>query len=238
MTVEPIKGPLTLDERQLDKWFVTDAQGARVADDVLESMVTAMATARGHADQLTALSRALDADSSRSPEGRALELRQSALRVGERGAKALDTARARAAAKIKQIQAETAAPPPPKDAPVALLEGEIRARLASMTHDQRAEVVATAFEDGDDLVLGALLRGPAMLTGMTHAAREMHREHWRRERFPAESDRIARLEKALWVLDMGGEDFLGFVKRLSDAPAALRAEQAAEATAQALAAVA
>ncbi|MDP4360946.1 hypothetical protein QR510_30405, partial [Escherichia coli] len=64
-------------------------------DDDLRALSGAMAQARRGAEQLPELAGTLQADRTRPPEAAALEVRKSALSVGEQAARALDAAQQR-----------------------------------------------------------------------------------------------------------------------------------------------
>jgi hypothetical protein len=145
-------------------------------------------------------------------------------------AKKLDAARERAKREIERLEAETSGPPEPKHVSGSMLEAEIRSALAAMKPADRAKALSEAVEQGDDLVLGAALRGPRLLTGLGAAERDMLRHKWRARHFPAEIERAQRLKAAVADLDRGGTLLLGFIGGLTDGEAIKQAE-AAEAAA-------
>lgn len=104
-----------------------------------------------------------------------------------------------------------------------------------MSPKDRAAAIGQAFDDGEDSVIGAVLRGPALLSGLGTDQRQLLQDRYRRERHPQEADRIMRLTKALDGLERGAVALLDFTKAVVTAPRALAAEQAAERTEQALA---
>lgn len=70
-------------------------------------------------------------------------------------ARKIDAARDRAEREIKRIEAETHAPPEPKQVTGTMLEAEIRSALAAMKPEARARAISEAIAQGDDLTLGA-----------------------------------------------------------------------------------
>lgn len=61
-----------------------------------------------------------------------------------------------------------------------MLVSEIRAWLAGLPEAKLKAALSTALVDGDDGVLGTVLNGPAMLSGVGSAEElEMVRQHWR-----------------------------------------------------------
>jgi hypothetical protein len=81
--------------------------------------------------------------------------------------------------------------------------------------------------------MAAVLRGHHALVGMSETQLAVYREQWRRSQFPQESDRIARLKKAIDATDRAGQCLVGMVESVVKNPMAIAAEQNAE-TAKAL----
>lgn len=231
---EELSIPLALHEDNVTAYYARDPEnGARVPDEALDRLVAAMRTAHGEADRILNLSKALRGDPTRTPDAAALALRENALKAGERAARALDAAREGVVAAVARLEADTAAPPQPTGAGV--LESEIRATLRGMSEKDRSAAIAEAFADGDDLVIGAAIRGPALLTGLDKARHGMFQGRWRKERHPAETDRVERLRKAIAALDRAGENLVQFTNKAATTQQALLAENAAARTQAALA---
>ena len=179
---------------------------------------------------LAALDDALKADGTLTPAARALHRRQHALKLGEDAAKKLDDAKAKVAREIETLQRATAAPPPPKSPLDLQLEGELRARLASMQQGERDKILDIV----DDTVAAAILRGHPALAGITATQQTMYREKWRKTRFPAEADRMARLVKGVEAVERAGQALVGYVREIADTVEAKRAEARANRTTKAL----
>lgn len=203
-------------------------------DEELSSLAGAMGSARTTAEQLAALAEALQHDKTRTPEAAALELRKSALRLAESSAKRLDTARQKAAEALGRLQKETAAPPPPRDAVALQIESEVRARLAALPQDKRTAAISAAIQSGDDVVTGAILRGPGFLSGLNDGEHEHARLRFREQRHPEKTAKMRRLEAALDDVDRGGNLLLSFVEKLSNTNTAKQAEAQASAASAAL----
>ena len=109
-----------------------------------------------------------------------------------------------------------------------MLEGEIRQTFGRLKDDDRHKALTAALEKGDDAIIGAILHAPAILSGQTDAAHEMFRHKFRSARFPAETDRISRLKKALDAVERGGRAFVTFVDEASATPQARLAEAQAK----------
>lgn len=236
MTDLPDHVPLSLSEDLVAPLYARDPEtGARMADDDLDALADALRHACSQAEQVLALANALRADPTKSPGAVALTLREKGLKAGEQAALSLDRARNRLSATVARLSAETAAPLLARDANGMMLEGEIRTALARMSPKDRTAAIGQAFEDGEDSVVGAVLRGPALLSGLGPDQRQMLQDRYRRERHPQEADRIIRLTKALDGLERGAVALLGFTEAIVTTPRALEAEQAAERTERALA---
>ena len=221
MTKIDLRLPLALHEAAIEQYRRKD-----VSDAELDVLHAAMAQARQDIERFCAFAEAVTADKTSTPAANALKLRQAALRAGERAGDRLDQARVHAEKGIEQIRKATWSPPPPKDDAAARLEVEIRQRLAAMPHEDRGKVIAAAIKDDDDLMVGAILRAPSMLTGMSQVEQDYRRAMWRQRRYPNEVDREQRLEKAVAALDRGGTAMLAFIKAMTASPEAEAAEQA------------
>ena len=79
-----------------------------------------------------------------------------------------------------------------------------------------SKAIATSINDGDDILVAALLSGPAMLSGMSQAGVDHAREQWRRARLPNDCARIDRLKKAAEHLARGGALTLAYQSKCSD----------------------
>lgn len=113
-----------------------------------------------------------------------------------------------------------------RNAPSRQLSGFEPTRLpyqaAAFGHRRR-----DAWEHGDDAVIGAALRGPALLWEMGREQHQMLQDRYRTERHPREAARIARLTQALDGLERAGIGLLGFTDAITTTPRAIHAEQAA-----------
>jgi hypothetical protein len=230
--------PASLHEAEIERWQPRDPMTGELQSDAdLQTLAGAMASARRDAERLAALAAALQGDPRRTPEGAAVELRRAALEIGERSAQTLDAARSRAVAALKTVEAETAAPPPPRDAVQLQIEAELRAKLAALPQAKRRALITEAIDSGDDTLPGAILRGPALLTGLTPEEHALIREQWRAARHPERAAKIARLTKALEATELGGNLLVSYVERLTTSDRAKAAQRKAAATEAALKAV-
>lgn len=234
-----IRVPPSLHEAFVDRHQARDPITRELLpDEELRTLSRAMASARLQAEQLSELATAMRADRTRTPEAAAVELRKAALTIGEKAARSLDGARERALRTLRQIEAETMVPPPPRDAVALQIEAEVRAKLDRLPEDKRRSVISTALTGGDDGIIGAVLRGPAMLSGLDQMEHEVLRLRWQQARHPEKAAKMERIGKALEDVERGGNLMMRFVEGLSTSQAAqaqadrtnaaLQAAQAAE----------
>jgi hypothetical protein len=229
----PLSAPLAVHEAGIERHYGRDPRtGAALPDPALDGLASAMRSARAAAEQLAGLKVALDADPTRTPAARALQVREAALRLGDQAAGALDAAAAKAADAVRRLEAETK-PVPPREA----LAAEIRSRLASMQPADRAAVLEAALISGDRDVVGSVLGAPSFLAGLDPAQSETLTLRWRQRHHQDAAGQIARIRSALEAGERGGRAMLGFVQQLAEAPAARQAEAAAQAAGAALAGV-
>ncbi|GLS35368.1 hypothetical protein GCM10010869_09560 [Mesorhizobium tianshanense] len=213
--------PIDLDERFIDRCAETDPlTRTPIADPVLSGLSSAVKLAREQATSLAAYEAAALADKTQTPEANVLRIAAAAGKTGERVAAQLDAARTRAKAEIANIEKRTGAPPPPKDAIALAMEAEIRTRLANMTPKQRGAAIAKAKAENNETIIAAVLRGPAILTGLGASQLEGVRHHYRQRFHAADYARLARLTKALDAMEKSGRLFVGLVRSAADSQAA------------------
>jgi hypothetical protein len=230
MVAPPIRAPMIINEALIEKHFARDPITRElVADDVLGEMAAAMKAARVGAEQMAEVHASVSANTSMLPDARTLQIRKTVTTLGERAAARLDGARSKALAELDRLRRETSAPPVPGNQLIAALEAESRSALRSMGAKHRGRVIHSAIENGDDVVVGAILRGPPMLSGLTDAEREMRRSVWRKKRHPGVLDREERLGRAVAALERGGSGLIALVADITDSPSAKRAAATAAA---------
>lgn len=195
-------------------------------DVVLDKMERSFDTAKQHCDKIASAEESLLADMTRTPAARVTAIRDAALREGEKGAAALDQAANALKAELQKLDASMQ-PAPPRDALAAQLEGETRAALSRMNDGERRKALATALESDDLLTLGAVLRAPAMLSGMGATDHQMLRGQYRAAWHNETVEREARLQRALEVVERAGKALTGYVKRVAERDAAEANELAA-----------
>ena len=226
-----IRVPPSLHEAEVERHYPRDPITLeQQPDDDMRVLSAAMASARRNAEQLAELATALRNDRTRTPEAQALELRKAAMSLGEKAARNLDGARQRVGEALKRIETETSAPPPPRDAVALQIEAELRSKLSALPASDRRAAIAAAIRSGDDTIVGAVLRGPAMLSGMDQTEQDYTRLQWRQIRHPEKAARIDRLAKAIEATDTGGNLLMSYVERVSSSPDARQANAQASAT--------
>ena len=232
-----MKAPLTLNELLVAKHFARDpVTHAIVPDAVLRDLHDAMSAGRSHAEQIAAAHTAIMADTTKTEAARLIAAKQTVAKLAQAAAGRLDKAHKSASDELARIVEETAAPPSPITAAELQLQSEIRDRLARMDDKKRGELISAAIQSGDDSVIGAVLTGPAWLTGIGEAQREMQRQIWRKRKFADTVEREARLKKAIEAVERGGTALVGFVQELTEGPKAKVVEASAKAASDAVAA--
>jgi len=197
-----------------------------VQDELLDQLEQSLAFGQTRARELSDLVDAVRADRTSTPGAAAIKIRGAALKLGEAAAKKLDTAKGQVEKDLDAIAEGTAAPLPPRDALAAQLEAEVRARFAAMSHEESKKAWADALRAEDELIMGAILRAPAMLSGMTDAELELRRHAWRVKKFPEVVDREKRLTRALEAAERAGDSLINYVEAIASGPGA-EAEKAA-----------
>lgn len=193
-------------------------------DPEIAAMGSAMAYARQQAASILEVRKRLQADATLTPEAQALRLRSVATQAASAVATRLDASRAQASAAVEASRAAINRPPAPRDSVALGLETEIRSSLKAMDDDQRAAVIATAFEQKDLSVIGAVLRGPSFLSGLAPSKLPLMQERYAREFHGDEFERTERRAKALEQFDRSGGSFLRFTQKLVSDPVAKLAE--------------
>ncbi|TIT38076.1 MAG: hypothetical protein E5W76_21975, partial [Mesorhizobium sp.] len=175
-----LKIPLDLNEAFVSRHAETDpTTGAPIADPVLDGLSNAVKLAREQANVLANFEKAAMADRTQTAEANVLRVAVAAGKSGERVAAQLDAARTRAKNEIANIEKRTGAPPPPKDSAALSIEAQITDRLAAMGPKERADAIAHAKATNNETIIAAILRRPAMLSGIGEAQLEGVRHHYR-----------------------------------------------------------
>jgi hypothetical protein len=208
-----MRAPLSIHEALIDKHRARD----QIRDPMIDSLHAAMVAARRHAERIADLPVSVMADKVYSQATNAEKLRKSVLALSEQAEKSLDEAAAKAGAELERVKAKIAVPPAPtQDSLEAGLEAECRAHLRSVTEKDRRAVLADAIQRDDMAVIGAVLRGPAMLSGMSNVERELRRIEWQRKTYPSELDRIQRLAKAIGAVERASRLVVAFAHEVAD----------------------
>jgi hypothetical protein len=206
------------------------------ADEVLHAMHDAAAACRIACEKSIEASEPIRANQMQSALANERQLRHVSFRHFNAAAEKVDKAREKADRAIAELEKSIAAPPPPKDGVGQLLASEIRSAFSRMSSEERNAAFVEAQTKGDDVVLGAILNAPALLTGFFAEELEARRGEFQRVRYGKELQRIGRLEKARSALAQVSRLSMAFTNGLTDSEAISKAEQT-EAIARAAAAV-
>lgn len=196
--------PPSLDPRLVSRHRTADR------DPDLEVIVGAVGSAQELARAIGDLERRLDADLTRTPSARAVLMAEHAPAIAARGAEAIDAAMARVREAEAKLARRIAAPEGATN-----FDAETRARLAERSLSARRALVEEALASGDEIVLGAILRAPAFLSGLSSAEVERARDAWQRAARPAEA---ARLRGAIADAERAGAALLGVAAAYVSAP--------------------
>ncbi|MBX4992861.1 hypothetical protein ABID08_002028 [Rhizobium binae] len=226
-----LRPPPDIHEAAVEHHYARAPSGEVENDATIASLATAVRTTRLNSESLAAYADTLAKDRLLSPDAARLKLRDNALKLAEATAKKLDEAKARVQQEVAEITARTSTPPAPRDQLSAGLEAEIRARLASMPEKARDEAIGKAFAEMDGSIIAAVLRGPALLVGLSQSRQDMVRHRYRTTFHPAEEARLKRLTAALEATERSGRSFINYIASATTGSAVQIAEAAANAQA-------
>jgi hypothetical protein len=200
-----------------------------IGDTAIDQMsAAALHAARDAAERTLNACRAIWSNDLLNPAAKHCQAHELSYKVTAPGVAQLQRASERVQAEIAALRQKVNSPPTPP----ALMGQEIRQTLRSMTVKDRRAAVARALADGRDEIVGAILSGPAMLSGLQQLEADALKNEYAVKRHPAEVARIEKLEKDYAHLQRGGQLLLGFCVKCSDAnivQAAKRSNDAAQA---------
>ncbi|WP_192259329.1 hypothetical protein [Mesorhizobium caraganae] len=220
--------PMSLDERSIERFHVVDRlTRTKVEDPDLDDLAASIKAARETALGIANLAEITMRDKTQLPEVGLLQVRNHALKASVSVAGKLDAARAKIVSGLEQFEKDTAAPP--LSPATAAVEAEFRAAFLKMSDEERKAAINDAFKTQNKTVLGAVLRWPHYLSGVSPAYLEIVRHRYRRQFFAAPYERHGRLKKALAVAEGQGTTFVRFVNSMTNSPAVALAEAAKKA---------
>ncbi|PDT07866.1 hypothetical protein [Rhizobium sp. M1] len=226
-----LRPPPDIHEAAVEQHYARAPSGEVEKDAAIATLAVAIRTTRLNSENLAAYADTLSKDRLLSPDAARLKLRDNALKLAEATAKKLDEAKALVQRQIEEIDALTSTPPALRDQLSAGLEAEIRARLASMQEKARDEAIGKAFAEKDATIIGAVLRGPALLVGLSQVRHDMVRHRYREMFHPEETARRRRLAAALETTERSGHSFIGYIATATTGAATQIAEASANAQA-------
>jgi hypothetical protein len=202
--------PTSLDPAVVEHFRGRDEKGQPLQDSVLDALAGALQNAQATALQIEAAAKAIALDPTMTPEGNAIRVKNLAHALGEKAARGLDSARARALQELDRIENKMV-PPPVNPA----LASEIRSALRRMPG--RDKLISKAIHDGDDTTMAALASGPSWLSGITESDLALRMSVWRKRKFPDETARLERLRKAAEALDRAGGALVTYIRHTAGA---------------------
>ncbi|MFL5011412.1 hypothetical protein [Rhizobium sp.] len=226
-----LRPPQEIHEAAVEQHYARAPSGEVEKDAAIASLATAVRTTRINSESLAGYADTIAKDRLLSPDAARLKLRENALKLAEATAKKLDEAKALVQQEIAEISARTSTPPAPRDQLSAGLEAEIRARLAGMQEKARDEAIGKAFAEMDTNIIAAILRGPALLVGMSQTRHDIVRRRYRITFHPDEEARLKRLTAALEATERSGRSFIDYIATATTGSATQIAEAAANAQA-------
>jgi hypothetical protein len=149
----------------------------------------------------------LKADRDLTPSGRTKKFREQEADIRKSALAKLDGTKALMESKIKDAEGRMSAPPPPEDDAGLHREGNLIAAIRGMTAEQRAEL-----NTDDDEIAGAILRSHHIAVGMTKNEQELFRASWLRKRFPADVEKLNRLNQALGHIERAVPIFTAYAE--------------------------
>lgn len=235
-----MKIPGMTDPAFIDRLHVRKPGTAEIVPDaVLASLSAAMKAATEAMKQLADLEEAISNDKTITPAAAKLKLKQAAMKLGERAAKAIDAARAKAAEEIAAVNASMLPPLPPAGSIERELEAEARRLLFGADEKERSRILAKAVEAGDAITVGAIARArkTPWMVGMAEQEVAVRLDRYQAVAHPAERDRVQRLTKAIEATERGGKSVVAAVTNFVAALDATGIEAIERKAAEALAAV-
>ncbi|MEI4484056.1 MULTISPECIES: hypothetical protein [unclassified Phyllobacterium] len=208
----------SIHEGVIERHFAVDPISREAVDDsVISGMTDAVQNLRHGLAKAHNVAKAVLANEMQTIAARHKQIEIEAGRITGPAISNFDKVRARALKEIELVSEQIAAPPKPTDFAGHSLASEVRTRLAGMKPADRKKALDAALHDGDDIVLGAVLNGPAMLSGIaTKEEMAVLRTRWQHLRHAPEVDRINRLKAALTDFDRAGQLALTFSLSLAN----------------------
>ena len=180
--------PISLTEKFIERHYAVDPlTHQKMADPALDVMHRAMQGARKTAEACLVKATEIRSNKLNSEIGNELAIARASRQLCEGAFKELDRAREKVERHVGDLMKKISAPAEPSDAIGELREAELRAALGKLDDCARGKRLREAIREGDDALVGAILRGHTIVTGVEPAELEGYRAQWQRARFPAES---------------------------------------------------
>ncbi len=205
-------------------------------DTVLQSLHDAVKAAREAALKARDVTSVVLGNEMETPAARHKKSRSAGFELLHAASTRLDAALRAAHAEVVAITTKVKGPPPPKDQANLSRQMFMRDELRKMPAERRSEIIADALKTGDDFLVSAVLDGRPWETGLTQTELDLCRHNWAARRYPADLDRLERIQKAVADSQRAGELTLHFVDGLTDPALIAEAEAKNKRAADALAA--
>lgn len=193
---------------------IFDAPEGMENDEAIVAIKRALAVARTSAEGALKAARSAHRNAMLTEAAQHRSARDSVTTITKTGCQAIDRATTRVNEIIRQLEASTHAPLPPKDAVTQIAAASIVSGLLAMEPKKRSDTIMASIKSGDDRVVQAVLCLPGFASGLDPLEADHFREQWRRVRLPGECRRLDEIKKAKEHLDLGGRLLIGFLPKL------------------------
>ncbi|AZQ66057.1 hypothetical protein EF888_02310 [Silicimonas algicola] len=179
--------------------------------DVLAQVMTAFSTAYENVRSVWDAREKVEQDTSKTADARLLQLDGFAAKKLESATRTFDATSARITTTIRYLEGELAQPIAEKAS--GSVAAEIRAHAKSLPTDKLHQLISDAVDGGDSLTVGAVLMGPAYLSGLTPDLQKTYLKHWNQKQRPDVAKRLHVLQQAKAMLDRdAGKVFVAMEK--------------------------
>lgn len=205
-------------------------------DPILTALFEGVKLAREMASKAAQTTDAVLANKLETEAARHKKARAATFTLLERATTALDEAVTAAQKEIATIKTRLCGPPPAKDLITETRQRELRERMSMLPEERRKAIIIHAINSDDDLLVGAILNAKSWLSGLSDSEVLLCRHNWATKRYPADVERLDRLEKAMGDTHRAGQQAISFIDSLTDANLIAGAEASEKKASDALAA--
>jgi hypothetical protein len=221
--------PLCIHEACISRFIIKD-----VDDPALQALHDAVKTARECAAKAGATTEIVLRDITKTEAAKHRAARSASFDLLQRGTLLIDQAVKTARSEIEAIESRVRGPAPSRDPSTIARQADLRERLAQLPADRRMQIINSAATSGDELLLGAILRGYPWESNLTDSEIERVRYTYAAKHHASDVARKERLEKAIASATQAGSAAINFVDGLTNAELVAKGEVAEKEAALAL----